>query len=299
LWLHPKQGTDAALAMAMGHVILREFFLDRTVAYFQDYCRRYTDMPMLVRLRRNGDRYVPDRYLRQSDLPDSSKSVRAEWKTVAIDEKTGNLAVPQGSIGYRWPVAGEAKGKWNLEAKDGEAGSDLSLALSIIERRDEVVSVAFPYFGGRPHARFAANDQGADVLVRSVPAKRVTLADGEALVTTVFDLLCANYGLDRSLGGACAKNFADNVAYTPAWQETITGVPAGNVITLAREFAHNAERTQGRSMVIIGAGMNHWYHQDMNYRSIINFLMMCGTVGISGGGWAHYVGQEKLRPQTG
>ena len=27
--------------------------------------------------------------------------------------------------------------------------------------------------------------------------------------------------------------------------------------------------------------------------------MMCGTVGVSGGGWAHYVGQEKLRPQTG
>jgi nitrate reductase alpha subunit len=37
----------------------------------------------------------------------------------------------------------------------------------------------------------------------------------------------------------------------------------------------------------------------MNYRSIINMLMMCGTVGQSGGGWAHYVGQEKLRPQTG
>ena len=29
LWLHPKQGTDAALAMAMGHVILREFHLER------------------------------------------------------------------------------------------------------------------------------------------------------------------------------------------------------------------------------------------------------------------------------
>ena len=45
--------------------------------------------------------------------------------------------------------------------------------------------------------------------------------------------------------------------------------------------------------------MNHWYHQDMGYRAIINMLMMCGTVGVSGGGWAHYVGQEKLRPQTG
>ena len=28
-------------------------------------------------------------------------------------------------------------------------------------------------------------------------------------------------------------------------------------------------------------------------------LMMCGCVGKSGGGWAHYVGQEKLRPQFG
>jgi nitrate reductase alpha subunit len=256
-------------------------------------------MPMLVRLRRDGGRYVPDRYVRQSDLPAAPKSARAEWKTVAIDETTGNFAVPCGSIGYRWPAEAESKGRWNLEAKDGESDGEVSLALTVLDRRDEVLSVAFPYFGGRPHEHFAANDQGGDVLVRSVPAKRVALADGEALVTTVFDLLCANYGLDRELGGACAKGFADNVAYTPAWQEPITGVPAERAIAVARDFAHNAEKTKGRSMVIIGAGMNHWYHQDMNYRSIINFLMMCGTVGISGGGWAHYVGQEKLRPQTG
>jgi nitrate reductase alpha subunit len=38
---------------------------------------------------------------------------------------------------------------------------------------------------------------------------------------------------------------------------------------------------------------------DMNYRGVINMLVMCGCVGQSGGGWAHYVGQEKLRPQTG
>jgi nitrate reductase alpha subunit len=25
IWMHPKQGTDAAVAMAMGHVILKEF----------------------------------------------------------------------------------------------------------------------------------------------------------------------------------------------------------------------------------------------------------------------------------
>lgn len=52
-------------------------------------------------------------------------------------------------------------------------------------------------------------------------------------------------------------------------------------------------------MVIVGAGINHWYHMDMTYRGIINMLIFCGCVGQSGGGWAHYVGQEKLRPQTG
>ncbi len=52
------------------------------------------------------------------------------------------------------------------------------------------------------------------------------LADGEALRATVFDLLCANYGLDRGLGGAGAKGFDDNAPYTRAWQEPITGVAA-------------------------------------------------------------------------
>ncbi|MDG4892440.1 nitrate reductase subunit alpha [Mesorhizobium sp. WSM4976] len=306
LWLHPKQGTDAALAMAMGHVVLKEFFLDRKTPYFEDYCRRFTDMPMLVRLRKDGDRFVPDRYVRQSDLPSAPKSGRkapksnrAAWKTVAFAEESDDLVAPQGSIGYRWPADGEEKGRWNLEEKDGETSKEVRLGLSLVERRDDVLPVAFPYFGGTPHPHFSGNDQGGDILVRNVPVRRVSLADGETYVATVFDLLCANYGLDRGLSGDCAKSFDDNVPYTPAWQEKITGVSAAHAIDVARGFATNAEKTKGRSMVIIGAGMNHWYHQDMGYRSIINMLMMCGTVGVSGGGWAHYVGQEKLRPQTG
>ena len=87
--------------------------------------------------------------------------------------------------------------------------------------------------------------------------------------------------------------------YTPAWAEKITGVPRDQIIQVAREFARNAEKTNGRSMIIIGAAMNHWYHADMNYRGVINMLVMCGCVGQSGGGWSHYVGQEKLRPQSG
>jgi len=296
LWLHPKQGTDAAMAMAMGHVILREFHVDRQVPYFQDYCRRYTDMPLLVRLVKRGDGFVADRFLRASDFADKlGESNNPEWKTVGIDELSKRPVVPQGSIGYRW---GE-QGKWNLEEKEGTGGREVRLKLSLIDG-GEVVVVGFPYFGGTPHQHFKANDQGGNVLYRNVPATKLDLGGEEVYVATVFDLLCANYGIDRGLGGGnVARSYDENVPYTPKWQEAITGVKAEDVIAVARQFADNAAKTEGKSMVIIGAAMNHWYHCDMNYRAIINMLMMCGCIGQSGGGWAHYVGQEKLRPQTG
>ncbi len=295
LWLNPKQGTDAALALAMGHVILREYHLDRQVEYFADYVRRYSDMAMLVRLEHKDGRFIPSTLLRAADIPGSlGEENNAEWKTVAIDEADGELVAPNGSVGFRW---GE-KGKWNLEEKDGH-GRDTRLKVSLADGHDEIVTVGFPYFGGRATENFVATEHG-DILDRNVPAKKVQLTNGEALVVTVFDLFCANYGLDRGFGGAnVAASYDEDVPFTPAWAERVTGLAADKIITVAREFATNAEKTGGRSMVILGAGLNHWYHMDMNYRGIMNLLIMCGCVGQSGGGWSHYVGQEKLRPQTG
>ncbi len=254
-----------------------------------------------MRLRKDGERYVPDRYLRASDFADQlGQHNSAEWKTVGFDEISGAVVAPQGSIGHRWGKDIEVDlGKWNLEQKDGASGRDVRLALSLIDRRDDALPVAFPYFGGTLREHFPANDQGTDVLLRKVPARRVSTAEGDVYVATVFDLMCANYGVDRGLDAACARSYEDDVPYTPKWQEKITGVDAAKLIAVAREFAQTAEKTKGRSMIIIGAGVNHWYHQDMIYRGAINMLMLCGCVGVSGGGWAHYVGQEKLRPQTG
>ena len=300
LWLHPKQGTDAALAMAMGHVILKEFHVQRETPYFTDYARRYTDLPLLVKLRKRGDHYVADRFVRASDLAgNAGQTNNPEWKTLAFDETSGDLVVPNGAIGFRWnQKAGEDLGKWNLEPKEA-GGKDAALRLSLLDANRNVAPIAFPYFGGIAHEFFQHNDQGAEVLLRNVPVRALKLTDGETLVTTVFDLLAANYGVDRGLADHCPKSYDEDKPYTPKWQEAITGVPAEHVIAVARQFAENAEKTQGKSMVIIGAAMNHWYHSDMNYRAIINMLMMCGCIGQSGGGWAHYVGQEKLRPQTG
>jgi nitrate reductase alpha subunit len=296
LWLAPKQGTDAALAMVIGHVILKEFHLAGKSAYFDDYCRRYTDMPLLVRLVRRDGHFVADRFVRASDFADAmGETNNPDWKTVVLDDATGRPVVPTGSIGFRW---GES-GKWNLEGRDARTGAEVKPRLSLIDARDDVAPVAFPYFGNRQHAHFNATAHD-DLLVRNVPVKRLALKDGETLVASVFDLFVANYGVDRGLGGGnVAASYDDDVPYTPAWQEAITGVKRADVIAVARAFADNADKTRGRSMVILGAAVNHWYHGDMIYRGIINMLVMCGCIGQPGGGWSHYVGQEKLRPQTG
>ena len=296
IWLHPKQGTDAALAMAMGHVILREFYLDGKSDYFTEYARAKTDLPVLVLLEQRGDYYVNTRFLRASDLTENlGQRNNPDWKTLAYDELSGQIVTPKGSIGFRW---GES-GQWNLESKEA-GGKDVQLRLSMLDLRDEIAPVALPYFGATQHPHFTHTNHDP-IQIRNVPVRKIKLANGnDALVTTVFDLTLANYGLDRDVGGAnVAKTYDDDVPYTPAWQEKITGVPRSQVITVARQFAENADKTHGKSMIVIGAAMNHWYHMDMNYRGVINMLMLCGCVGQSGGGWAHYVGQEKLRPQTG
>jgi nitrate reductase alpha subunit len=288
LWMPVKQGTDSAAFMAMGHVALKEFYINKQTPYFQEYARKYTDMPMQVMLRQHDKGYVSDRNLRASDFAGNlNETNNPEWKTIAFDEASGQFVAPNGTIGFRW---GE-DGKWNLLEK--AAGADTKLELTCqCKAGTEVVSVGFPHFTpGEP-----------ELLYRNVPARRVKLADGgEALVASVFDLLVAQYGVDRGLGGdnvASSYGQAD-VAYTPAWAQKVTGVKAADIERTGREFADNAAKTKGKSMVIMGAAINHWYHNDQSYRSIMNLLHMCGCVGQSGGGWAHYVGQEKLRPQAG
>jgi len=289
IWLAPKQGTDAALAMAMGHVILKEYHTAGQSDYFRDYARQYTDFPMLVLLRDHKGSLAPEYFLRASHLDGAlDETNNPEWKTLVIDEPSGRIVAPAGSIGFRW---GES-GKWNLEQKEGGNGAAVTPLLSLKDCADDIVPVGFPYFGGK---------DASDLLLRNVPVKRLTLADGSTvLVATVFDLTMANYGVDRGFGGGnVAASYDDDVPYTPAWQQKHTGVKAADVVAVARQFAENAHKTRGKSMVIVGAALNHWYHMDMTYRGIINMLMMCGCIGQSGGGWCHYVGQEKLRPQTG
>jgi nitrate reductase alpha subunit len=162
-------------------------------------------------------------------------------------------------------------------------------ALTLLGRHDELVEVALPRFD-------VGDSEGGGFHRRGVPALRV----GGRLVTTVFDLLAAQLGVRRDgFPGEWPEGYDDPAPYTPAWQEAHTGVDAGRAIRVAREFARNAERTNGRSLIVMGAGTNHWYHSDQIYRAMLNLVLLCGCQGVNGGGWAHYVGQEKVRTISG
>ncbi len=283
-WLPAQAGTDAALAMAMGHVILKEHFVDRETPYFRDYVKQYTDLTMLVRLVEHpaGHGLTASKFVTAKDLGLGSGVPDDAFKTVLWDANTAGPVVPNGSMGYRY--AEDGAGKWNLEL-DG-----LDPVLSITETGDyEAVELALPCFED-------ARGEGS-IIRRGVPARRV----GEHLVTTVYDLMLAQYGVGRDgLPGQWPTGYDDaDTPYTPAWQEAITSVPAEACLRIAREFGANSEVSKGRTMILIGAGICHWFHADVAYRAIIALLMLTGSIGRNGGGWAHYVGQEKCRPMTG
>ena len=281
-WLAVRPGTDGALAMAMGHVVLKEFFVDRPTPYFTDYVKAYTDLPYLVVLDEAGDgAHRPGKFLTAADVPEWAGEENAAFKPLLLDARDGSLVLPNGSLGHRFGDTGA--GRWNLDL----GGVDPLLSLHQPDGDSALVELP----------RFDDLDGTPTSLRRGVPVRRV----GDRLVTTVFDLMLAQYGVGRDgLPGDYAMSYDDATApYTPAWQEPITGVPASAAARIAREFARNAEESHGRSMILMGAGTNHWFHSDTIYRAFLGLTTLTGCQGVNGGGWAHYVGQEKCRPITG
>ncbi|KOR89548.1 nitrate reductase subunit alpha [Paenibacillus solani] len=283
-WLAPNPGTDAAIAQAMTHVILNEFYHERQEPMFLNYAKQYTDMPFLILLDKHEGSYKAGRFLRASDLGDVSQ--HAEWKPVILDEETDEIIVPNGTMGQRW----EEDKKWNL-ILEREDGTKIDPALSVADHGAQWQEIVFPFF----------DNAGNGIFKRTIPVRKIQLADGtERFAATVYDLMMSQYGIDRLGSDTEGKGYNDTDSrYTPAWQEAITGVKPSVVIQIAREFAQNSLDTGGRSMIIMGAGINHWFNSDTIYRAILNLVILTASQGVNGGGWAHYVGQEKCRPIEG
>ena len=281
-WVPLHAGSDGAFWMATTHVILKEFHHEKQTPYFINYVKKYTDSPYLVKLEKGGENYRPGRLLRANELPEYRDISNGDWKFVNIDAASGDFVVPKGSSGSRWD---EKQGNWNMKAESVADDRPYDPVLTLLGRSERVAQTAFTEFGLD------------ETVYRGVPVMEVETVDGPVMVTTVYDLTMAQYGVSRGLPGAYPADYSDkDAAYTPAWQEIFTGVASDTVLQFAREWASTADSTEGKCMIIIGAGINQWYHANLMYRAGAMALMLTGCVGKNGGGLNHYVGQEKLAP---
>ncbi len=281
-WVPLHAGSDGAFWMAVSHIILKEFHDEKQTPYFLNYCKQYTDSPFLVVLDKEGDHYKPGRLLRANELAQFKDVENGDWKFLNLDEKTGDFIVPKGAMGHRW---GKEQGKWNMKMENTTDNRGYDPLLTFIKKNDGVLSTEFTEFGLDKKS------------LRGIPVRHIETTHGKVAVATVYDLIMGQYGVGRGLSGDYPKDYTDkDAAYTPAWQEIFTGIDSKTVLQFAREWANTAAVTEGKCMIIIGAGINHWYHANLMYRAGAMALMLSGCVGKNGGGLNHYVGQEKLAP---
>ena len=223
-WLRRRSpGTDGALAMAMGHVVLKEFFVDRQVPLLRRLrasatptCRSWSRSSRATAARYRAGQ-VPHRRRpratteRERGVQDGAR--RRGDRRAGRAERLARLPVRRGRRG---PV--EPRPRRRRPAADRCSAATASAVA--------VDAAALRHRRRRGRGRCAAACRSAQV--------------GGQLVTTVYDLLLAQYGVGRA-GPARATGrpatTTPSQPYTPAWQEQITGVPAAAAARIGREFA--------------------------------------------------------------
>jgi formate dehydrogenase alpha subunit len=116
----------------------------------------------------------------------------------------------------------------------------------------------------------------------------VAWINGMMHVIIAEGLYAKEYIESRTVGfDALQKTVA---AYTPEHVETITGIPAGELIEAARLYA-KAERAS----IVYCMGITQHTTGTDNVKSLANLAMLCGNVGIAGGGVNPLRGQNNVQ----
>ena len=158
IWLHPKQGTDAALAMAMGHVILKEF-------YFPDEASAAVLRRLHAPLYRHADAGDVEGAHAASGESSTCPTAMCAHRTSTASSGKPTIRNGRRSRSMDWQsraaqwrnrlplgrrTAAPTKGQWNLEAKEAHHGEQCKTQAVAARRRGhrETAKVGFPYFGG-------------------------------------------------------------------------------------------------------------------------------------------------------
>lgn len=124
--------------------------------------------------------------------------------------------------------------------------------------------------------------------LRQKPGTDVALINGMMHVIIAENLLDKKYIETRTEGFEEVKKVVKK--YTPEYAEKITGVPAENIKKAARIYAGN-----GAASIFFSMGMTQHTTGVDNVKSCANLSMLCGNVGVEGGGVNPLRGQNNVQ----
>jgi len=128
----------------------------------------------------------------------------------------------------------------------------------------------------------------ADIWLRQKPGTDVAVFNGLINVIIAEGLYAKEYVTERTEGFDALK--AVVAKYTPAYVEKISGVPAENLKKAARMYAN-----ANRASIIYAMGLTQHISGTDNVKSTANLSMLCGNIGIEGGGVNPLRGQNNVQ----
>ena len=128
----------------------------------------------------------------------------------------------------------------------------------------------------------------ADIWLRPRPGTNVAVLNGLMNVIIEEDLYAKEYVAARTEGFEAMKEAL--AKYTPDHVETITGIPADDLRTAARIYAE-----ANSASILYAMGITQHSHGTDNVKSCANLAMLCGNVGIEGGGVNPLRGQNNVQ----
>jgi formate dehydrogenase alpha subunit len=128
----------------------------------------------------------------------------------------------------------------------------------------------------------------ADIWLRQTPGTDVALLNGLMQVIIEEGLYDAEYVKTRSEGFEELKKTVKR--YTPEFVEGITGVPQDDLRQAARLYAGAK-----RASIFYAMGITQHITGTDNVKSLANLAMLCGNVGIAGGGVNPLRGQNNVQ----
>jgi formate dehydrogenase major subunit len=128
----------------------------------------------------------------------------------------------------------------------------------------------------------------ADEWVRIQPGTDVAFLNGLMHIIIKEELWDKKFVAERT------EDFDDVVKlvekYTPEYVEEITTIPAEQLYTVARMYA-----AEGRHAIFHGMGITHYVTGTDRVKSIANLAMLCGKMGVEGGGCNPLRGQNNVQ----